>query len=105
SNLMRVDGRPTGRDLKVLDFGIAKILGADHPDIGGRIVTDGFLGTVQYASPEQLLEQPVDGRSDIYSTGVIFYELLTGFRPFGGTPWEQMNGHIHQPPPPMAEKN
>ena len=106
SNLMLVDGRPPGKEfLKVLDFGIAKILGSDNKDTGGRTLTEGFLGTVQYASPEQLLDQPIGPRSDIYSTGVMLYEMLTGYRPFGGPQMEQMHGHAYLPSPPMAAKN
>jgi serine/threonine protein kinase/formylglycine-generating enzyme required for sulfatase activity len=106
SNLMLVEGRPPGKEfLKVLDFGIAKILDSDNKDSGGRTMTEGFLGTVHYASPEQLLGRPVDGRSDIYATGVLLYEMLSGFRPFGGTAMEQMHGHAYLPPPPMADKN
>jgi len=106
SNLMLVDGWPPGREfLKVLDFGIAKILDYENCDTGGRTMTEGFLGTVQYASPEQLLGQPVDGHSDIYSIGVMLYELLTGYRPFGGSQMEQMHGHAYELPPPMAAVN
>jgi serine/threonine protein kinase len=106
SNLMLVDGRPPGEELlKVLDFGIAKILGPDDWDSDSRTVTDDFIGTVQYASPEQLLGLRVDGRSDIYSTGVMLYEMLTGSRPFSGTAMEQMHSNPYLPPPPMALKN
>ncbi|HEX8199008.1 MAG TPA: serine/threonine-protein kinase, partial [Isosphaeraceae bacterium] len=106
SNLMLVDGRPPGEELlKVLDFGIAKILSAETQGPDGRPLTEGFIGTVPYASPEQVLDRPVDGRGDIYSTGVILYEMLTGSRPFAGTLLEQMHAHAYQPPPPMGLKN
>lgn len=106
SNLLLVDGCPPGAEiLKIFDFGIAKILGSDNRDTGGRAMTEGFLGTVSYASPEQFLDQAVDGRSDIYATGVILFEMLTGHRPFGGTSIEQMHGHAYLPPPSMAAKN
>jgi serine/threonine protein kinase len=63
---------------KITDFGIAK-LNQTHLTIPGR-----GLGTPAYISPEQLNGDPVDGRTDIFSLGVIFYSMLTGYRPFQG---------------------
>ncbi len=66
---------------KVTDFGIAHI---DDPD-GQQMTRAGeILGTPVYMAPEQILGQPVDGRTDLYSLGVILYELATGERPFQG---------------------
>jgi tetratricopeptide (TPR) repeat protein len=77
--LVTTDGVP-----KLLDFGISKIL-EPGATTGGRaehtIATFGIL-TPQYASPEQLLGEPVTTASDVYSLGVLFYELLTGVRPY-----------------------
>jgi formylglycine-generating enzyme required for sulfatase activity len=105
SNLMLVEKGTTGRDvLKVADFGLAKIFDPERQaqeDIVTRSGRSAF--TPHYASPEQISGHEVDGRSDIYSIGVILYELLAGCRPFGG------NGVLyHQlctPPPPMAKAN
>ncbi|MDF5714584.1 MAG: protein kinase, partial [Rhizonema sp. NSF051] len=70
-----------GELVKILDFGIAKI----HEDTIDRTkLTNTFLGTCHYASPEQLeVETNIDGRADIYSLGIILYEMLSGTDPFG----------------------
>ncbi len=72
--------------VKITDFGIAKIIGATPEKIGLTGARD-FVGTPHYIAPEQI-EQPnaVDHRADIYSLGVVFYELLTGELPFGRFP-------------------
>jgi tRNA A-37 threonylcarbamoyl transferase component Bud32 len=67
--------------VKVTDFGLAKLVSDSSPDASQSGV---FHGTLDYASPEQILGQEVDGRSDIFSLGVIVYEMLTGERPFRG---------------------
>ena len=80
------DGR-----VKVLDFGLAKpkagfSLDANDSDLPTRHKTEegSILGTVNYMSPEQAAGKSVDERSDIFSLGILFYEMLTGQRPFDG---------------------
>ncbi len=89
--------------VRVTDFGIAHI-----EDPGGQQMTRAgeILGTPVYMSPEQVAGQPVDGRSDIYSLGVILYELTTGRRPFTGDSLAALFRAISQDtPPPPAEIN
>jgi eukaryotic-like serine/threonine-protein kinase len=91
-----VDGE--GR-VKVTDFGIARA-GASQMTEAGSIV-----GTAQYLSPEQARGTNVDQRSDLYSLGVVLYELLTGAAPFGGdTPVEIAMKHLSQVPEPPSVK-
>jgi serine/threonine protein kinase len=84
--------------LKVTDFGLAKLLeGGLHTETGT------FMGTLPYMSPEQTLGRTLDGRSDIYSLGVILYELTTGRLPFDiKTPTEAVMKHMREAPPPPA---
>ena len=71
---------PTG-DVKVMDFGIARAIADAAPTM---TQTAAVIGTAQYLSPEQARGETVDARSDVYSTGCLLYELLTGRPPFVG---------------------
>ncbi len=70
--------------VKVLDFGIAKILSSDGPVSPAAVATGTgmFMGTPRYASPEQVRGEPVDERTDLYSMGLVLFELVTGTPPF-----------------------
>ena len=84
--------------VKVLDFGIAK--SSDSEEMASLTQTGFICGTPRYLSPEQALGRPVDGRSDLYSLGVILYELLTGAPPFiAATPIALVMKHIHEAAP------
>src|SRR6266850_5669657 len=74
ANLMVI----AGKHLKITDFGLAKNPSANLTSAGT------LIGTPNYMSPEQIMGRALDGRSDLFSLGVVLYELLTGDRPFGG---------------------
>lgn len=84
---------------KVADFGIAKLLGP-----GTELTRTGsVVGSPQYMSPEQVRGETLDGRSDVFSLGVVFYELLCGIRPFGGETLSTLVFEIlSKEPPPVG---
>jgi eukaryotic-like serine/threonine-protein kinase len=87
----------SGRAL-VADFGIARLVAAPA---GGDSGEGRLVGTPEYMSPEQALGEPVDGRSDLYSLGVVAYYALSGRLPFSGTTTALIGQQINQPPPPL----
>jgi serine/threonine-protein kinase len=88
--------------VKVLDFGIAKRSKEEDKDEQKLTQQGTVLGTPPYMSPEQFTGQPVDARSDIYSLGVMAYEMLTGRLPFrANTAWEWASQHMTQQPIPI----
>jgi serine/threonine-protein kinase len=112
--LCRQPHAPLEEVVKVLDFGIAKVLDA-KPDAalpleaptGVRSVLTrvGMLvGTPAYMSPEQGSARPIDHRSDIYSAGILLYELICGVPPFEGeTPLQIVARHVHEQPRPPSQ--
>lgn len=99
ANVMLCSG-PEGETVKVLDFGLVKVVRDDSEELTqeGR-----FLGSPRYMSPEQIQRLPMDGRSDLYSLGVILYRMLTGEVPFAGEHAVQtLMAHLSKPVPPIA---
>ncbi|MCA1556247.1 MAG: serine/threonine protein kinase [Acidobacteria bacterium] len=91
--------------IKITDFGIVKVVGSETTDTN----SSGY-GSPRYVSPEQAQGLEVDQRSDIYSLGIILYEMLTGAPPFGNereplTRTEILRAHVEQPPPLPTEVN
>ena len=94
ANLMITDGGA----VKVMDFGIARVLGTEHFTHGGYM-----MGTPAYMAPEQVLGREIDGRADLYSVGVVLYRLLTGQLPFkADTAISMVQMQISEPPTPIV---
>ena len=93
--------------VKVLDFGIAKMMDEGGTDQQKALTKTGMVfGTPQYMSPEQVRGEKLDWRSDIYSVGIIVYEMLTGSLPFtADTPMGLLTKHLVDTPPAFATVN
>ncbi len=96
--------------VKVLDFGLAKLTEQEATDVaapaGARVTTDTgvMMGTSNYMSPEQARGLSVDGRTDIWSLGVVIYEMVTGHPPFeGATTSDVIVSILEREPPPLAQ--
>jgi serine/threonine protein kinase len=103
-NVMIERRRDVRDSVKVLDFGIAKVLAAGA---GASTLTQAGLvcGTPGYMSPEQLRGGEVDARSDLFSLGVVLYEMLTHKLPFEAqTPMEMLHKHLSEPIPPPSKR-
>jgi serine/threonine protein kinase len=99
--------------VKILDFGVAKLLpsfeasGVNTETPTASATQPGTaVGTIAYMSPEQIRGQPVDARSDLFSLGVVLYEMLSGKRPFQReTPADTMSAILREEPPDLSETN
>jgi serine/threonine-protein kinase len=101
-NIMLVTTRHGTELAKVVDFGIAKAASGSGQTVTGRGL---IIGTPGYMSPEQLLGDPIDQRSDLYSLGCVLYTALVGESPFGTTAEEQIARRLVEPPPSVRSKN
>ncbi|HEX6298722.1 MAG TPA: serine/threonine-protein kinase [Burkholderiales bacterium] len=92
-NIMLLEGDRA----KIMDFGLARMRAADHKTVTGMV-----LGTPKYMSPEQVAGSPVDQRSDLFSLGIVLFEMLTGARLFGAEDMTQIMHNVtyqeHEPP-------
>ena len=101
-NVMLTDKLGRQDQVKVLDFGLVRMLGDATI---GLTKTGEVAGTPRYMSPEQALGHPVDHLSDIYSLGMIIYELLIGRPPWEpASPVQYLRLHAHEPLPPLSER-
>ena len=102
-NIMITQARDGADVVKVVDFGIAKAVAGD--ETGQKVTKTGLVvGTPEYMSPEQLSGDKLDGRSDIYSLGLVLYRMLTGVLPFqADTAQEVMIKRLTDEPTPLAE--
>jgi serine/threonine-protein kinase len=89
---------------KLLDFGLAKLMGADHgSDDATRTMAGTVVGTAAYMSPEQAEGKPLDARSDVFSLGAVLYEVCSGRRAFGGQNTAQVvSAVLRDDPPPLG---
>jgi serine/threonine protein kinase len=78
ANILRGDDSKSATDVKISDFGAALTVSSDQTQVSG-------IGSPAYMSPQQVMEHPLNHQSDIFSLGVVFYQLLTGHLPFQGT--------------------
>ena len=101
ANIVAHEFSPGQRVYKIVDFGLANLRESDETRLTGP---HEFLGTIAYASPEQLTGGDVDSRSDIYSLGAVVFEMLTKHIPFGGPDaMSMLSARLHAPVPRVSE--
>lgn len=105
SNIMLINNGENGESVKIVDFGIAKLLLDDDDQIQHLTQTGEVFGSPLYMSPEQCRGEKLDNRSDIYSMGVLMYEALTGRSPLrGSNVLETMQKQLRETPDPIVDE-
>jgi serine/threonine protein kinase len=101
ANIVSHEFAPGQRVYKIVDFGLANLRDTEETRLTGP---HEFLGTIAYASPEQLTAAPIDARSDIYSLGAVVFEMLTGRAPFTGPDtMSLLTAHLSAPVPRLSD--
>ena len=107
ANMLLTEEAGRGEHVYLSDFGLARETGAREPGDTDETIAlraSGSLGTIDYASPEQIEGKPADGRSDVYSFGCVLYECLAGRPPFGAdSSVAVLFGHLSEEPPSLSE--
>jgi tRNA A-37 threonylcarbamoyl transferase component Bud32/tetratricopeptide (TPR) repeat protein len=104
ANVVLLKNADDSYQVKLVDFGIAKVLPQEGQQAQHLTQTGEVFGSPIYMSPEQCLGKQLDIRSDLYGLGCLMYETLCGKPPFLGTSFlETMNKHVGEPPQPMSE--
>ena len=99
-NIMTQSGQSISEGLKILDFGLAKIKSGELLGSFVQAKTSGLMGSPFYMAPEQWSDEEPDARADVYSLGIILYQMLSGDVPFKGSSIPSiMKKHLTQPPP------
>ena len=94
-----------GRDhARIVDFGIAILRDSEDGSLERLTQTGQMIGTPLYMSPEQAKGEPIDHRADLYSLGVMMYEMLAGVLPFDGRPLDILAASLKRDPPPIANR-
>lgn len=106
SNVMLINNKSEKDLVKVVDFGIAKVVAKDGVSSQDLTKTGDIFGSPLYMSPEQCWGRNADARSDIYSMGCLMYETISGNPPLpGGNALETIHRHINDTPEPLSDKN
>jgi formylglycine-generating enzyme required for sulfatase activity/serine/threonine protein kinase len=101
-NIMICENMPVAEGLRILDFGLAKIRSGELLGSFVQAKTSGLMGSPFYMAPEQWSDEEPDSRADIYSLGIILYQMLGGDVPFKGSSIPSiMKKHLTLPPPPL----